>query len=333
LLASGAPRSLLAARRATLTADLGEDSRLDAVVTFPDARTAARGRDVAQLGLAFLKVGLNSVEEELIESLGGEAKVKDSKILKLFDSARQAIDDARLKTEDGAVKLSMHLKVDTAIVKAVVTETLPAIQEAANRARATNNLRQIGIALHAHNDAFGKLPTATIYSADGTKPLYSWRVALLPFLEQEALYNALKRDEPWDSEHNKKVLKDVKMPGVFALPGVPAKEGHTFLQVFTGPDTTFDGKKQMTIQGIADGSSNTIAVVEAAESVHWAAPGDDIPYSAKVSPLKQLGNHYGKGTLAVLFDGSFRTISPKMTEKTIRAAITPNGGEILGSDW
>src|SRR5205823_218663 len=112
-----------------------------------------------------------------------------------------------------------------------------------------------------------------------------------------------------------------------------AEAGKTFFQVFQGARTMSDAQQKVRFPAaFTDGTSNTILIAEAAEAVHWASP-KDIEFSPKVSPKKQVGNHYGKGTLASMADGSVRTIPPTVTEKTLRLAITPDDGEVLGPDW
>lgn len=106
------------------------------------------------------------------------------------------------------------------------------------RQRSFNHLKQIGLAFHNHHDATGRLP-GDIRSKDG-KPLLSWRVALLPYLEQAALFNQFKADEPWDSEHNLKLLS--RMPDVYRVEIEPKDATHTYYQVFAGPGTPFGPK-------------------------------------------------------------------------------------------
>jgi hypothetical protein len=154
---------------------------------------------------------------------------------------------------------------------------------------------------------------------------------MLPNLGEKALYNKLKLDEPWDSAHNKPLLS--KMPKVFEMPGVKAPPNMTFFQIFEGAGTLSSPQAKARYPvSFTDGTSNTILIVEAAEPVHWAAPGD-IPYSPRVSPLKQIGRHYGKFTLAGIADGSIHRVPAGVTEQTLRNAITPADGEVLGSDW
>ena len=119
---------------------------------------------------------------------------------------------------------------------------LPAIrnaQVALDRARSTNNLKQIGLAFHNFHETNNHFP-ADIRSKDG-KPLLSWRVAILPFLGQGELFNEFRQDEPWDSPHNKALI--AQMPAVFAIAGETAPQpGHTFYRGFSGAGAMFDPK-------------------------------------------------------------------------------------------
>ena len=75
--------------------------------------------------------------------------------------------------------------------------------------------------MHNYHDTYGTFPPAA--TTDGAdKPLLSWRVAILPFLEQQPLYEQFHLDEPWDSPHNKTLIE--QMPQVYAIPGSPTKE-------------------------------------------------------------------------------------------------------------
>ena len=101
---------------------------------------------------------------------------------------------------------------------------------------------QIAIAMHAYHDVVGHFPSAAICSRDG-KPLLSWRVAILPYLEEAKLYKQFKLDEPWDGEHNKKLLSP--MPVLYTQPGVtPAGSTDTHYRVFVGPEAPFTGARE-----------------------------------------------------------------------------------------
>ncbi|HZW33054.1 MAG TPA: DUF1559 domain-containing protein, partial [Isosphaeraceae bacterium] len=184
-------------------------------------------------------------------------------------------------------------------VPVAIAMLVPAVQSArvaARRAQSVNNLKQIGLALHNFHSANDHFP-ADIRSKDG-KPLLSWRVRILPFLEQQALFNEFKLDQPWDSPHNKPLLD--QMPAVFAVPITPAEPGMTFYRGFSGKRAIFDQTvpKGIKITEITDGTSNTIAVVEAKEAVPWTRPESDIPsgddaIATKPAELKALLERLG----------------------------------------
>src|SRR5262249_4943269 len=101
---------------------------------------------------------------------------------------------------------------------------------AKNRRRSAMNLREIGVALHNFEAVHRHSRPAALCDAQA-KPCLSGRVAILPYIEQGALYQRFKLDEPWDSEHNKKLI--AHMPKLYAAPGVKTREaGLTFYQGF-----------------------------------------------------------------------------------------------------
>jgi hypothetical protein len=80
-----------------------------------------------------------------------------------------------------------------------------------------------------------------------------------------------------------------------------------------------------------DGTSNTIMIVEAADPVPWSAPGD-VHFDPN-GPLPKLGGLFNGNFTVAMADGSTRYISKSVSQTTLRAAITANGGEVLGPDW
>jgi len=130
--------------------------------------------------------------------------------------------------------------------------------------------------MHVYADANNScLPPAAIDDKDG-QPLLSWRVALLPYLEEQALYDRFHLSEPWDSAHNIALLKE--MPPVYRRPGrtASADDYATIYQVFIGPGTIFESQESRNLGVItsARGTSQTLLVVEAGEAVPWIKPAD-----------------------------------------------------------
>lgn len=180
--------------------------------------------------------------------------------------------------------------------------------------------------MHCYADVHGSLPPAAIYSADG-KPLLSWRVAVLPYIEQKPLYDQFHLHEPWDSPHNLALLP--QMPRTFEhFHGRATPEPHTtYYRVFVGPGAAFEGPTGVSLKGFKDGTSSTFLIVEAGDAIPWTKP-DELPFDPK-GPLPALGGYFSEGFVAALADGSVRTVSTKTPEVAIRAAITRSGGEKL----
>jgi prepilin-type processing-associated H-X9-DG protein len=213
----------------------------------------------------------------------------------------------------------------------VVPKTYHSGQVPSPRTASCNNLKQIGIAMHDYHHDHKVFPPAAVCNKEGT-PLLSWRVLLLPYLEEQSLYSEFKLDEPWDSPNNVALLE--RMPQVFGFPmREKAKKPYgTHYQVFTGGGAIFQvgpETRPLSLQRIAtaDGTSKTLLVVEADAPVPWTKP-EDLPYSPD-QPLPKLGGLFRDGFNVLMADGSVRRFPKDTNEKTIRAAITWNGEEVV----
>jgi hypothetical protein len=192
--------------------------------------------------------------------------------------------------------------------------------------KAAENMKKIGLAFHNAHEQSGHL-AHDIADKDG-KPLLSWRVRILPYIEEAELFKAFKLDEPWDSENNKKLVG--KLPKFYAPIRVKAKEGETFYERFVGPGTLVEPKKQFTFPGIADGTSNTALVFEAGDPVIWTKPAD-IPFDAK-KKLPKLGGHFDGPCHVVMCDGSVIRLKKNPDEKELKKLIMPADGEVVDLD-
>jgi hypothetical protein len=196
-----------------------------------------------------------------------------------------------------------------------------------------NNLKQILLAMHNYESANGFLPNNGNPTGQG-KAVVSWRVHLLPYLEQDHLYREMmadfKWDEPWDSKDNLKFVE--KMPKIYAPVRVKTKEkGHTFYRGFTGADAVFEAGLKLRFVAITDGLSNTAAVVEAGESVPWTCP-DDLPFDPK-KDLPKLGGLFDGDFHVAFADGSVRKATgKKVNDAEFRKLITRSGGEVGDTD-
>jgi hypothetical protein len=223
------------------------------------------------------------------------------------------------------------------IVGVLLALLVPAVQkvkEAASRIQSQNNMLQMVIAMNNYNAVNGHLPEAVPEPKLKGPTQLSWRVELLPYLDQDVLYKQFHHDEPWDSPHNKALL--TTMPSVFAHPKHPQEnaQGLTYYRVFVGDHTPFPPGKVSSIPGsFPDGLANTILIIEAADPVPWTKP-DELGYDPN-KPLPRLGGHYPVGVNAALADGSvlFLRVGNGLSEQTLRSAIDPADGLPLGPDW
>ena len=214
----------------------------------------------------------------------------------------------------------------------VVGLLLPAVQaarEAARRTQCVNNLKQIGLAFHSYVTAKKAFPRAATTDRQG-RPLLSWRVAILPYIGQQSLYNKFKRNEPWDSPHNKALLKE--MPSSYSCPSRANPEPFTTTyQVFSGKGTMFEKGQDISVSGVTDGISNTLLVVEAKEAVPWTKPAD-LTFGPDAAPsLDGAGSLHPGGFNAVFADASVRFIKLVIDPNVFRALITRNGGEVINA--
>jgi hypothetical protein len=210
-----------------------------------------------------------------------------------------------------------------------VALALPAVQSARGAARSVqsmNNMKQIALALHNYHDVYKSFPPAYTTDENG-KPLLSWRVQILPFIEQAPLYQQFHLDEPWDSEHNKRLI--ARMPPEFRSPQSKAAPGMTNYLGVGGEAGVFPGRQKIAIRDIRDGTSNTIMVVEANDpsAVIWTKPEDFVPDPD--SPVKGLIGLRRDGFLAGMCDGSVRLIGKEADRDLLRALFTRSGGEAV----
>lgn len=211
-------------------------------------------------------------------------------------------------------------------VPVLVGMLLPAVQkarEAAQRASSTNNLKMIGLAMHNYEATYNTgFPPVAISDKKTGKPLLSWRVALLPYLDEDNLYRQFKLDEPWDSEHNIKLA--AKMPKVYTHP-IKNKPGDnkTHYRVFYGNGAVFDMSKPCRFRDISDGLSNTILTVESEAPVFWTKP-EELPFDPKMD-LPKLLIINGRTSMGFC-DGSVRSISGGIKPETLKLLIQRNDG-------
>jgi len=202
--------------------------------------------------------------------------------------------------------------------------TTAAEEQEVARADDTLRLKKVGLALHMYTSANAHLPPAAVRSAEG-KPLLSWRVTVLPFLNDPAataLYEKFHLDEPWDGPHNKVLLSS--MPADYTPRGPSGVVGGTDIKVFVGPGATFEDGKVVTPKSITDGTSATLMAVQAGPPVPWTKP-EDISFSPD-KPLPKLAGPLKGGVLALMVDGSVHFVSDAVKPWTVLAGVVRNDG-------
>jgi hypothetical protein len=258
--------------------------------------------------------------------------------LELENGLAKGLANAAIEQKEMTVHARVKLELGPAFYKKFTKDIVAAFRSSGDRRQHVNNLKQIGLAMHSYNDAFKRLPPAAISGINDPtgKPLLSWRVAILPYIEQDALYREFNLDQPWDHPTNKKLIG--RMPQIYMMPGVDAKEGETHYRVLVGPDTMLEPIKgpggrlttRFHLGNIPDGTSNTIMVVEAKDPTIWTRP-DDLPYDPK-GPLPKFGV-WPDGFHVLMGDASVRFVRSTISERTLRHAITCSDGNPLGPDW
>jgi hypothetical protein len=343
---------LFRARAAAGFADIGRETRAEVQLFFRDGTQAKVGLGAAEDGLTLLRVHvLNEIITQLDFDIDDGANPKRDEEsmfgIQIMEQLEAGLRGMRTDLKGGLLRVNAHAATDLTAMLAKNKELLKtragdeAMMALRQMRKIQNNLRQIGFALQAFHDSYKSFPPVAICDKNG-KPLLSWRVAILPYIEQAPLFQQFKLDEPWDSEHNLKLL--AQMPPIYAPVGVTTREKHvTFYQGFIAdpkaggehqtawemtpaPNNAF-GATGTRIASITDGMSNTLMVVEAGEAVPWTKPGD-LPYDPK-RRLPKLGGMSKDGFHVLMADGSTLFLPRDFDEKTLRLLITRADGQVL----
>lgn len=227
---------------------------------------------------------------------------------------------------DGA---SVVIKADPEKLQAFLAPMVKQAQQDAHRQQTMNNFKRLALAMHNFHDNHGFLPGKYTVDAKG-RPLLSWRVTLLPYLEQAPLYAKFKLDEPWDSEHNRPLAE--QMPKVFAIAGddLPAGKSRIRLPVIAGGLWSGEGPPR-TLRDITDGTSATVWIATAPKSaaVAWTKPDN---WELDEARMKEL--FFGDQPYAVsgYADGSVHVLTPAIADKTLKALLTMAGREVVQQD-
>jgi hypothetical protein len=245
---------------------------------------------------------------------------------------------SRLRTEVAGDRI--RVTADADVAADLVSSVLEPVRESAIRSVCSNNEKQIILAIHnynaSHKDAF---PPAYSTSPDG-KPLLSWRVLILPYLDQQgSLYKEFHLDEPWDSPHNRALI--ARMPEVYRCPmesTEAARAGKTRYVAPRGTGTFFRGAQPINVKEITDGTSYTIAFIDGGDdrAVPWTKPDDWDVSPAATDPFRGIFEAHRSrrrhGTTAAMADGAVRFLTDKIKPATLRALLTVAGNEVVSPE-
>lgn len=320
-------QALWKARTAAFTADFDKTAHGVLKLTFANEADAKRAAPVLKEAGSELT---GVIEKELARDKERMDPLERA-YLELYVNVLKA---AKVETEGANVLAVVELPYQEGVARFVtmLPKSYPGVVKSA---QAQNNLKQLALAMHDYEGTYAVLPSDL--APIGEKgAVWSWRVQILPFLEQQNLYSQLDLTKAWDDPANLKTLQAMEMPKVFEIPGRPAQKGHTYFRIFSLPKNAkgkdrpwlVEGQKGPKFVEITDGTSNTLMIVEAGEAVPWYKP-DVLAYDG-VLPLPQLGDKSADRFLAAMGDGKIRTLKPsKLSEKTLRALITIQGGEVI----
>ncbi|MBI1830724.1 MAG: DUF1559 domain-containing protein [Planctomycetes bacterium] len=322
-----APLAPLLQTEAAATLDLS-DGDLGLQFTAPTERSAASAvqalKSTRVLGELALEKGFEPA---------GPGGVNAEHLKALTKALADAAIEQKGKTVHARLKIGPDAKFHKEFAKGFIT----GFRQGRGRTQHVNNLKQMALGIHNYHDAFKQLPAAAISSRknrDG-KPLLSWRVAILPFLDQDPLYRKFDLDQPWDHPTNKALIP--LMPDVYIMPGVDAKEGMTHYRTLVGRGTMLEPinvngflKTRYNLANVPDGISNCIMIVEAKDPTIWTRP-DDLPYDPK-GPLPKFGV-WKDGFRVAMGDGRVQFVRSSVSEASLRYAIVCDDAMNAGADF
>ena len=286
----------------------------------------------SEKSLGALQTLLSTVLDGGIQAFGKSKEPAEKLLAPLAESVKRSVETATIRIDGTDAVATLAVRADLPFGPALAAQFRRSVGGSrSDRTLSQNNMKQLGLAMHNYESAYGTFPAPAVIGKKG-KPLLSWRVTVLPYLEHDNLFRQFKLDEAWDSEHNLKVLKDTPMPAVFALPGV-TKPGdkETHYRVFVGPGAAFEPLKALKFPAdFPDGLSNTILMATAATGVPWTKP-DELAFHPK-GDMKKLLMMDGDGSNLLFADGSVRFLRKALNGENLLLLITRADGNVVNID-
>ncbi|TWU26410.1 hypothetical protein Pla52o_02630 [Novipirellula galeiformis] len=266
---------------------------------------------------------------------GGEIKLPH-----FTNSPVKAGTDRRWKPVTSAVAATVVLILLLTLAYAAIRQgqqTMGTFQSNRQRSLSIRNLEQIASALNAYAADHGTYPPPFTTDAAGT-PLQSWRVLILPYLGEDELYESIDRSAAWDAANNLPLAYS-KMPGVYRHPDNPSSAGtsESAYYIITGDQTLFPSSGPLGPNDVVDDPLKTILVVEANPSMIsgvWTEPVDlNLATIQGIGGLQtNIGGRLDGGSAIVTIDERGHFLDENTPASTLRALVTPRGGEPLADD-
>lgn len=321
---------------AAIGLDLTKRVELNAVAESMSEEDATAAKKAMNVGLGFARSQFDEAMQQIDQQIDqlsndayGEGYVVEMRIVEAVMSLIRKPMAAIEIQQDGKTLTASTSLSPIAIGRASgkVAPLLRTIQAKAVASARQNNLRQIALAMHNYHDVYNEFPPAYKMGKDGNgNHKVSWRVLILPFLEELNLYEQYKFDEPWDSPANKRVT--ARMPAVFRAIGSKAAAMETDYFAIVGENTAFKPEKGRKLAEFIDGTSNSLLVVESRKAVHWAKPED---IALPKDKLPKLGGIAEKGFRMVRADGSAGFVLKSADPEQLRRLLTINDGKVTDS--
>jgi tRNA A-37 threonylcarbamoyl transferase component Bud32 len=335
--------TLLVRLTSLLSADrYGDTFHVDLRMSFVDQRLATDGEAAARAGLTRLRKGLaelvpkmdrDSAEEiQALEKAGmGRFAPLIRWVTQVSNRLEEALREVDLQRQGRTLTIRFPLVADlpewarhwARLIRASESDTRAGPEQVlrtVQRPQSEDNLRRLATAIHAYHakQPHPYLPPHASLGPDG-QPLLSWRVLILPLLNENDLFKQFHLNEPWNSPHNKALLE--KMPKVFQSPtDTSPKPTTTFYQVFVGKGTLFEDTDGLAVDKIPKSAEKTLLIVEGGEAVPWTKP-QDLEYDP-ARPLPKLGGAFADGFCAVSLDGNARFFPKTLDKKSLRTLIS-----------
>lgn len=312
--------------------DIKERMELNLRFEFAKKDAAAEGakalRATLDLGRAGLGMGINELETEfqrnkenveitdlpakfgLLVALGFmrdlDDLMKNAKIEQVGSTVRVPFDYQKLTPAQNAVAMMMMGSFAFLGVRSSATFNTVGEEIGGKGNPNEDHLRKLAEAMEKYHADKKHYPPPAMLDKDG-RPVLSWRVALLPYMDQQDLYNQFRLDEPWDSLHNKKLIQ--KMPRTLKGTEPWGKRLKTVDFIVTGPDAAFQDLKKGPKRGDVNNKSVFLMFTEAGDpGVYWTKPMD-LRYEAN-KPLPKIWGRYGRRIHVLLKDGTYKALQP-----------------------